>query len=61
MCDMLKERLNKAGMPYTVEIDAELMMARGIRCVPMLETNEGELLDTVDAIRYLSGGKADVR
>ena len=61
MCDMLKERLNKAGVSYTVEMDAELMMAKGIKCVPALQLEDGTILGVVDAIKYLSGGKANVR
>lgn len=61
MCDMLKTRLDKAGIPYTVEMDANLMIAQGIKCVPALALEDGRLLDAVDAIKYLNGGEANVR
>lgn len=44
-CKVIKMKLEKRGIPFTEELDTDVMDARGIKGIPTLE---------VDGVRYTS-------
>lgn len=55
-CKALKSILDEAGIKYTICSDKSLMLAKGMRSVPMLEVN-GELLPFKEAIAWIKKGE----
>ena len=60
ICEMLKEKLDQAGIEYTVNQDVEEMKALGITHVPVLQVG-GALLDTRAALTYVKEMSENVR
>lgn len=54
MCDHAKEVLAKKNIPFEQVMDADLMTAKGITHVPVLETEDGNLLSGKSLIQYLN-------
>lgn len=54
MCDHAKEVLAKKNIPFEQVMDADLMTAKGITHVPVLETEDGNLLSGRSLIQYLN-------
>lgn len=54
MCDHAKEVLAKKNIPFEQVMDADLMTAKGITHVPVLETEDGNLLSGRALILYLN-------
>ena len=52
-CEVLKARLNEAGIHYTVNSDAAEMLARGFTHLPMLSV-DGNLLNYPAALAWLN-------
>ena len=51
-CRVLKERLDARGISYHICSDIEVMKAKGISSVPVLEV-DGELLRMRDAFEWM--------
>lgn len=60
ICEMLKGKLDEAGIEYVVNEDVEEMKRLGITHVPMLKVG-GALLDTRAALTYVKEMSEDVR
>lgn len=54
-CKVLKMKLEKAGIKYTVNENIEDMQLLGIKTIPYLQTDEGSLLDFGEAVKYING------
>lgn len=54
-CKVLKMKLEKAGIKYTVNENIEDMQLLGIKTIPYLQTDEGTLLDFGEAVKYANG------
>jgi len=54
MCDHAKEVLTAKHIPYEQIMDADVISAKGISHVPVLETDDGNLLSGKALIQYLN-------
>ena len=54
MCDHAKEVLSTKQIPYEQIMDRETLLSRGISHVPVLETEDGNLLSGKALIQYLN-------
>ena len=54
LCDHAKEVLTAKHIPFEQIMDADLMAAKGISHVPVLETVDGNLLSRRALILYLN-------
>ena len=54
MCDHAKEVLTAKHIPYEQIVDADVISAKGISHVPVLETDDGNLLSGKALIQYLN-------
>lgn len=55
MCYMLKDMLNRNGIEYRMETDTSIMASKGITHVPMVELEDGTLLDAMQAVEAFKG------
>ena len=53
-CALIKERLDAKGITYQENQDVKEMKELGFMTVPMVKTDEGELLDFGKAISYIN-------
>ncbi len=53
MCKKLLKRLEESNIDYTLCTDGAAMEKKGIDRVPMLEIDEGQLLDFGQAIQFI--------
>ncbi len=53
MCEMLKEKLDASEIEYEVCRDVDRMKELGITHVPMLQTDEGNILSVGDALKLV--------
>ena len=54
MCDHVKNVLSQKGIPFDQIMDADTIMSKGISHVPVLETEDGNLLSGKALIQYLN-------
>ena len=54
LCEMMKDRLDSKGIQYAVCMDADIMIARGIKHVPVIEDEEGNMHFGKDAMTYIN-------
>ena len=54
MCDHAKEVLTAKHIPYEQIMDADIMSAKGISHVPVLEKEDGNLLSGKALVQYLN-------
>lgn len=54
MCEMMKGRLDSMGIQYIVCMDTDTMIARGIKHVPVIEDEEGNMYFGKDAMTYIN-------
>lgn len=54
MCDHAKEVLTAKHIPYEQIMDADVMSAKGISHVPVLEKEDGNLLSGKALVQYLN-------
>ncbi len=59
-CKVLKMKLEKAGVKYTVNENIEEMQVLGIKTLPYLQTDNGTLLDFGAAVKYVNGLNGEV-
>ena len=55
-CNVLKKKLNTAGIEYEEVNDVNTMNKLGIDAVPMLKV-DGKLLSYIDAVKYINDGR----
>lgn len=53
-CRVLKAKLDSKDIIYEKISDIDLMMEKGIESVPVLELDNGELLDFSSAIKWVN-------
>lgn len=54
MCEMMKSRLDSFGAEYSVCMDVDAMLAKGIRHVPVIEDEDGTLYFGKEALEYIN-------
>lgn len=54
MCDHAKEVLTSKHIPYEQIMDPDMISGKGITHVPVLETEDGNLLSGRSLIQYLN-------
>lgn len=52
-CVCLEKKLNDANIKYEICKDAELMLQKGIRLIPVLEVN-GKMMGFKEAIKWVN-------
>lgn len=57
-CKVLKMKLDKAGVEYTVVEDIEVMKELGIKTLPYLQLSDGTLLDFGAAVAFVKDMEA---
>lgn len=55
-CNALETKLQRAGIEYEICDDRELMLARGFKAAPILETEEG-VMNFSQAIKWVNSKK----
>ena len=55
-CNALETKLQRAGIEYEVCDDREVMLARGFKAAPVLETEEG-VMNFSQAIKWVNSKK----
>lgn len=55
-CNVLKKKLNAAGIKYTEVNDVNIMSELGIDAVPVLKVND-KMLSYIDAVKYINEGR----
>ena len=53
-CKVLKMKLDKAGIKYTVNENEEDQAALGIKSLPYLQLDNGTLLNLGEAVKYVN-------
>ena len=54
-CEVLKKKLEQKGITWYNEIDSmEIMNDLGIKSVPMMSVNDGELMNFEEAIKWIN-------
>ena len=53
-CKVLKMKLEQKGLEYTECNDTEKMQELGISTVPMLQVDDGELMNFTTAVAYVN-------
>ena len=59
-CKVLKMKLDKAGVKYTVNENIEDMEMLGIKSIPYLQLDNGTLLNFAEAIKYANAQNGEV-
>ena len=59
-CKVLKIKLDKAGVKYTVNENIEDMEILGIKSIPYLQLDNGTLLDFAEAVKYANAQNGEV-
>ena len=60
-CEVLKKKLEQKGITWYNEIDSmEIMNNLGIKSVPMMSINDGELMNFVDAIKWINSVEGSI-
>ena len=55
-CNVLKKKLNNAGINYVEVTDINIMEELGIDAVPVLKVND-KMLSYIDAVKYINEGE----
>ena len=53
-CEILKQKLDSKGIEYKVSEDLSILKDLGISYVPVIETEEGDLLDFSKSIAFVN-------
>ena len=57
-CKVLKYKLDQKGIKYEEFIDVAQMLNMGINAVPMLQIEDGDLLDFSAAVKWIENQEA---
>lgn len=55
-CNTLETKLQRAGIDYEICDDRDIMLQRGFKAAPMLETDEG-IMNFSQAIKWVNSKK----
>ena len=55
VCNMLKMRLDKAGIKYSISYDSNAIFDMGFRTAPILSV-DGRLMQSGEAIKWINSG-----
>ena len=55
-CNVIKKKLNNAGINYVEVTDINIMEELGIDAVPVLKVND-KMLSYIDAVKYINEGE----
>lgn len=62
MCRMLAQKMDERHIPYEKIMDVDVLEQKGISHVPVLETDDGRMMDLAEALKFITtGGTDDVR
>lgn len=53
-CSVLKSKLDSKKIEYTIVADMDTLLKLGLKSVPVLETDNGELLNFSEAVKYVN-------
>lgn len=56
LCNVAKIKLNAAGFDYTISMNEEEMDKLNINRLPVLQLDNGMLLDFREILQYIEGG-----
>ena len=60
-CEVLKKKLEQKGITWYNEIDSmEIMSNLGIKSVPMMSINDGELMNFEEAIKWINSVEGSI-
>lgn len=60
-CEVLKKKLKQKGITWYNEIDSmEIMNNLGIKSVPMMSVNDGELMNFEEAIKWINSVEGSI-
>ena len=60
-CEVLKKKLEQKGITWYNEIDSmEIMNDLGIKSVPMMSVNDGELMNFEEAIKWINSVEGSI-
>lgn len=60
-CEVLKKKLEQKGITWYNEIDSmEIMNNLGIKSVPMMSINDGELMNFEEAIKWINSVEGSI-
>ena len=60
-CEVLKKKLEQKGITWYNEIDSmEIMNNLGIKSVPMMSVNDGELMNFEEAIKWINSMEGSI-
>lgn len=60
-CEVLKKKLEQKGITWYNEIDSmEIMNNLGIKSVPMMSVNDGELMNFEEAIKWINSVEGSI-
>ena len=55
-CKFLKGELNRNGIPFEVCMDENIMAEKKIKSVPVLELDDGTMLNFMEALKKIQKG-----
>lgn len=61
MCQLMKEQLDNSTFEYETISDRRSLARNGISTVPMIELEDGTMLNAKDAFAYIKGRDNGVR
>lgn len=56
MCHMLAKKMEENNVPFERCMDIDEMEKKGITHVPILETDDGQMLSLAEALQYIAKG-----
>lgn len=54
MCQMLAQKMSEKNIQYEKVIDLDVLEKKNITHVPVLETDDGRMLNLPDALKYVT-------
>lgn len=57
MCQMLAQKMNEKHMSYEKIMDIDVLESKNITHVPVLETDDGRMLDLAEALKFIAQGE----
>ncbi len=57
MCQMLAQKMNEKNIKFEKVMDLDVLEEKNITHVPVLETDDGRLLNLPEALKYVTAGE----
>lgn len=57
MCQMLAQKLTERNIEFEKIMDMDVLAAKDITHVPVLETDDGRMLDLAEAMKFIAQGE----